>query len=284
MTDRLDITFEGPRVDEAGVSLDDFRKTLDRVQRTLRLMVGHLAGLDTSRGRPPGLVREQSALRLLGTLPGSLVAELELAPPKGTQLRQDSHGAVALGAILAATGVDDPALPEPVRECLATIGTDLSSEVVAVSLGDAGGSRRVRIVRRPGEGRRRAAEREPALVYGLLLEVNWENGTAQLHEPYGDADRYVRLRFDSALNDNLLRLAMQYVEVRGHGRFNDDGDWIEVRVEEIAATRSMWEPFDMDAFLNDPNPKIFDPEEVIRASEPFDADEFLRAIREGRNV
>ncbi len=40
----------------------------------------------------------------------------------------------------------------------------------------------------------------------------------------------------------------------------------------------------MEAFLNDPNPKIFDPETVVRASEPFDVDEFLRGIYEGRNV
>lgn len=285
MADHLDITFEGPRVDEAGVSLDDFRRALDNVQRALRLMAGHLAGLDPARGRPPESVREQSALRLRGMSRGSFVAELELAPPEGARLRQESHGRAALAAILAANGVDDPALPESVRECLSEAATGLSAEVVAVSLGDAGGKRRIRIARRPGGvRRRRAAEREPALVYGLLLEVNWENGTAQLHEPYGDAGRYVRLRFDSGLSGDMLRLATQYVEVRGHGRFDDDGDWSEVQVEEIAATRSMWEPFDMDAFLNDPNPRIFDPGEVIRASEPFDVDEFLRVIREGRDV
>jgi hypothetical protein len=55
-------------------------------------------------------------------------------------------------------------------------------------------------------------------------------------------------------------------------------------VEEIQGARSWNEPFNLEAFLNDPNPKIFDPDKVIRASEPFDVHEFIRVIREGRDV
>ena len=47
----------------------------------------------------------------------------------------------------------------------------------------------------------------------------------------------------------------------------------------ITSTRSWSEPFDLDAFRNDPNPKIFDPEKVVTVSDPFDVDEFLRIIR-----
>ncbi len=42
------------------------------------------------------------------------------------------------------------------------------------------------------------------------------------------------------------------------------------------------EPFDMEVFLNDPNPNVFDPEKVVRASEPFDVDEFIRFIHDAR--
>ena len=44
------------------------------------------------------------------------------------------------------------------------------------------------------------------------------------------------------------------------------------------------EPFDLEAFLNAPNPRIFDPERVVMASEPFDVDEFVRVIHEGREI
>lgn len=36
--------------------------------------------------------------------------------------------------------------------------------------------------------------------------------------------------------------------------------------------------------MNDPEPKIFDPDRIIPASEPFDVDEFIRTIHEGRDV
>ena len=285
MTDRLDVTFEGPRVGEDGVPLDDFRKTLEQVQRALRLMVGHLAGIDPARGRPPDLVREQSALRLLGTSPGSLVAALGLAPPGGTQIRQEDHGREALRTILDSEGVDDPALPQPVRECFAAMGADLSPELVAVSLGGAEGVRGIRIERRTrGRRRRPETEYEQALLYGLLMEVNWERRTAQLHEPYGDNDRYVQFGFEPALGGDMQRLATQYVKVRGRGQFGGDDRWSNVQAEEIEGVRSMWEPFDRDAFLNDPNPKIFRSEDVVGAVEPFDVDEFLRVIREGRDA
>ena len=122
---------------------------------------------------------------------------------------------------------------------------------------------------------------EPALVEGRLMEVNWAYGTAELHYiPH----RIVPLRFDPALNDDMRRLATQYVEIRGRGCFNDNDEWDIIYVEQITCTRSWSEPFDLEAFRNDPNPKIFDPEKVVTVSDPFDVDEFLRAIQEGRNV
>ena len=56
-----------------------------------------------------------------------------------------------------------------------------------------------------------------------------------------------------------------------------------VHVEQLSETRSGSEPFDLDASLNDRNPKLFDPNDVVTASEPFDVDEFLRGIYEARD-
>ncbi len=44
------------------------------------------------------------------------------------------------------------------------------------------------------------------------------------------------------------------------------------------------QPFDVDRFVNDPEPKVFDPNRIVPASEPFDVDEFIRTIHEGRDV
>ena len=122
---------------------------------------------------------------------------------------------------------------------------------------------------------------EPALVHGWLMEVNWACGTAKLHLVHG---RVVPLRFEPALNDDMRRLATQYVEIRGRGRFNDNDNWNMVFVEQVSGTRSWSEPFDLEAFRNAPNPKIFDPEKVVTVSEPFDVDEFIRTIQEGRDA
>ena len=122
---------------------------------------------------------------------------------------------------------------------------------------------------------------ESALVEGRLMEVNWACGTAELHF---NPQRVVPLRFDPVLNDDMRRLATQYVEIRGRGRFKDNDEWDIIYVEQITSTRSSSEPFDLEAFRNNPNPKIFDPEKVVTVSEPFDVDEFLRAIQEGRDA
>ena len=124
-------------------------------------------------------------------------------------------------------------------------------------------------------------EPETALLHGWLKEVNWDKGTAQLHDVLGG---YTRLVFDSALSLDMQRLATQFVEVRGSGRLDADDDWTSVHVEGISGTPSGREPFDLDAVVNDPNPKLFDPDRMVTAREPFDVDEFVRVIHEGRDV
>ena len=116
---------------------------------------------------------------------------------------------------------------------------------------------------------------EDALLYGWLKEVNRHTGTAQLHD-YSSS--YVRLRFGGECAQDMLRMATQFVEIRGRGRFSQSGDWTTVGVEEITAARSLGEPFDMEQFLNDPDPKTFDSDNLVTASEPFDVDEFVRNI------
>ena len=124
---------------------------------------------------------------------------------------------------------------------------------------------------------------EQALLYGWLREVDWGAQTAQLHDTAGGV---VPLTFGPALDEEMRRLETLYLEVRGAGWIDDDRDkWIEVRVEELRETRSWREPFDLEAFLDDPNPKLFDPNKVVTID--LSDDEwaaFDRAVREGREA
>ena len=118
-------------------------------------------------------------------------------------------------------------------------------------------------------------ESEPALIHGRLEDVDAKKGTA-IVTAYMDSR--IPLRFDAPLEGEMLELEGKFVKVKGHGWFDDDDEWLYIQVEEIRGTGSLNKPFDLDEFLNDPNPKIFDPDKVITASEPFDVDEFIRFI------
>ena len=275
----LNVIFEGPGID-SGVPLEDLQKTLQHVQRAFRLMVGHLAGVEQKRGRPSEMLRQQSMLRLRATYPESLVTELVLSPSNDThRSQQQMYGQRALNRILDWQS-EDESFPETVADELHAIGSDLSPDVSAVRLGDPHNGRFVEF-RRTERGQPVEDRLDRAFVHGWMKEVNWDRRTTQLHRSVGN---YIQLRFDAAHDGDMLLLATQYVEVSGQGRFNNDGDWTTVHVKRISGTRSGREPFDLDEFLNDPNPKIFDPEKVVTASEPFDVDRFVGIIHEGRDV
>ena len=281
MSTPLHVAFEGPRVSEAGLSVEDLRKTLEHVQRAVRLMVGHLIGADPSpRGRPLKFVRDQSALRLVRTAPGSLVAELALSPPLGDQLLWD-YGHQAVNRLLRWKGDQDPSLPQGVVKELKAVRNELSEEIYLVRLSSPGTESSLTLTRMSQVHEPSTAEEIDATLQGRLMMVDWKRRTAQLHD-YGQP--VVRLRFDAALDKDMQRHATQYVEVRGRGTFAADGSLVDFHVGQLKGTRSSMQPYDLDELLNAPDPKIFDPEKVVRTSEPFDVDEFMRIIREGRDA
>ena len=172
-------------------------------------------------------------------------------------------------------------IPKPLRDRL---GLHRGAEV-EVTPHDGGVLIRRRDVASPASRHGAAGPADDAVqaaVGGRLRDVNVEQRTAQLHE-YGRPD-HIPLRFGPALDAEMRRLETQYVEVRGTGCIDDDRDrWIEVWVEELRETRSWREPFDLQAFLDDPNPKLFDSDKVPTidlSDEEFES--FLDAIRIGR--
>ena len=120
-------------------------------------------------------------------------------------------------------------------------------------------------------------EPETALIQGRLEGVDLKRGTARLDNYMDDS---VPLRFDTALEEDVLRLESTHVRVEGKGWISDEDEWVVINIEKIVPTSS--EVRTVEEILNDPNPKLFDPDTVVTASEPFDVDEFLRVIYEGR--
>lgn len=276
----LVVTLDGPRRGEGdGVLAEDFARVLTAVSKAMRLMVGHLGGRSPRPGRWPAWVEEQSRLKLAPTRSGSFVAELTHDVSPDTWRINDDYGERAFAALKNWDGEEDLSLPKQVTDCLYDTASRLSKGTT-LWFGDSTRPRRVRVMR-VSESPAAYAETLDAILHGWLKAVNWQRRTAQLHD-YGGG--YVRLRFDRALDDEMRRLATQYVEVRGRGELNEQDQWTVVRVEELLETRSDSEPFDLDAFLRTPNPKRFVPARMVTASVPFDVDGFNRAIREARDL
>lgn len=280
---KLIVTFEGPHVGEDGVPPEDMQAALGHVQRAFRYLVDHLRGDADRSGSPSGPVRRGGLLRQGAPSAGSVEAELVLSTKSDNGQPPADH-CLAVERLLdwrEDSGDGGDQFPPIVAEELAAIGSDLSPAVSAVRLADPASGRCMELQRKePAESLGEPIE--DAWLHGWLKEVNWHDRTAQLH--VGDGT-LVPLCFDEPLDWEMLRLATSFVHIRGRGCIDDDADrWETVHVEQISGTRSCREPFDREAFLNDPNPKIVDLDDLVTASEPFDVDEFLRTIYEGRRA
>ena len=275
---KLSVTLDGPGIGREGILFSEFAAAVEGVQDALRLMVQHVGQRQTNRGQPPRWVRDESSFRFTGISYGSFSAELVLEPPPSGQASLEELGSAALTALMDWDGSEDSTLPPAVTAKLHEIYSSVR-ESVQVWYGEPDDPRKVLITRRKTPVSITSAQTD-ALLYGWLYEVNWDKHTAQLHNYRGD---YVNLRFPDELSQDMLRLATQYVEISGTGRINASDRWTSVHVHRINPTRAWDRPADMGDLLNDPNLKVFDPQTIITASEPFDVDEFLRFIRQARD-
>ena len=118
---------------------------------------------------------------------------------------------------------------------------------------------------------------ERVLLHGRLKNVSLRYRTAKLHR-YNE--KPVPLCFDAKMDHKMIRLRDKYIEVRGHGVINEEEDrWESVQVERARHERNS-----VDELLNNPKPKIFDPDDFITldlTDEEWEG--FDRAIRESRD-
>ena len=270
---RLDLRFDGPEI-ASGIEVDDLWRTVRRLRRALLRLLEHDPEQIPPEGRETGWAQRESAMRIGAPTPGSLLVPVSVGPTGGSTPAWRDFREAAIARLL-----DRDDLPRVVEGELEAIAGGLSEAVSSVRLGDPANGRGLELRRRTREvAETEVAEGdEIAILDGWLREVNWAEGTAQLHDYYGE--RIVRLRFEPALADAITRRANDFALIRGRGAFDADGNWKVVQVQEVRGPRSYREPFDREAFLNDPNAEVFDPAAMVRCSEPFDVDEFLRHSR-----
>ena len=126
---------------------------------------------------------------------------------------------------------------------------------------------------------------EPARTQGMLMEVNWRERTAQLHptRPF-PGERHVPLRFPPALDAEMLRHATRFVMLAGKARYAENDDCTLFVVEEVIPSRGS-KPFSREELEEAlARARVFREEGIVRCSEPFDVEEFIRVIHEARDV
>ena len=114
-------------------------------------------------------------------------------------------------------------------------------------------------------------------LHGRLKNVSLRYGTAELHRY---SEEPVPLRFDRKLDYKMIRLRNKYIKIKGRGVLNEEED----RWESIQVERAKYERNSVDELLNNPKPKIFDPDDFITLDLTDEEwEEFDRAIRESRD-
>ena len=113
-------------------------------------------------------------------------------------------------------------------------------------------------------------------VRGRILEVDWKDGTADLHTPAG----VIHMEFAEDRSEDLRMFATRYVEVMGRADLTEDGDIRALAVETIESTLdddSFWHPLSLAELIRAQGIRPYTFPEPLD-DDPFDVDEFLAAI------
>ena len=287
MAQELRLSFNGPEISKTGVPLADLHQTFKHLQNAHWLAVSHLEDATTPTGQAPAWIKRNCGLRLMRISPGSLTAELGIAPLTDARASYIDSSQKAIDLIMQWPPESNNPPPAPIAKELSRLGKSLSPEIDSVSLHHPDNDRTLDIPRNNQAKRKTHATTPPeapteiltAILHGQIMAVDWSNRTAQMHRRTGPT---VTLQFDAAMDDEIHRLARVFVEVKGQGSIDHNDKWGIVQIEQIESTQSFNQPFDFEAFRKRPNPKVFDASDIVTASEPFDVDEFLRGIYEAR--
>ncbi len=212
------------------------------------------------------------------------MAHFDVGPALEGQIPMDDLSGEAVIALLESEENNGAGMPQPATDEIRLLGERLSSDISAVSIATAKSGKKLRLGRTVAHRTTQASEEVDATLYGWLREVNWAKGTAQLHDYLGDG--YISLTFGEALALAMRQLATESVRVIGKGQFDRDDSWSKFTVNDVTAASGRHGPFSMEAFLENPSPKIFGvgppPPQIQLTEEEFDS--FVNAVKEGRQA
>lgn len=220
--------FEGPAVARGRVSVPEFVRVLDGIQRSLVIVGQDLMGRQRTRGPVPQTYTEQLTLELVATEPGSFTATLALPEPRTPALID--LGEEALDKVLEGIEAE-------FKKSVAPVLSEAARAVVRETILKAVG-RDTRLTIRGGKARREIVISEDAVnqaqafvaemprprgrtqLVGRLLEIDFKDHTAEVWDASG---RMTRVRFDEELADVLKAAARMQVVVEGDAEVDDRG-------------------------------------------------------------
>ncbi len=230
---QITVHLEGPRVAKGRLSVDDFGRLIKGIQLSIKRIGLNRAG---RHGRGPGrLPREIEAacsLEVVSLDRGSLSVTLALPEPSDQASLFDDPGEEALALLVDGLGQIEQlteSWPEPIDQSVIESLLDVSRlldrgiERVEVRLGDRRVLRRAAMNLQVRSRLRSQIERplpSETSTVGLLMEIDFKDHTAEVHEPSGNV---VRLSFTPDEDELMREAAKARVRVFGEGERHPDG-------------------------------------------------------------
>ena len=126
--------------------------------------------------------------------------------------------------------------------------------------------------------RAKANGEKPFRINGLLTHVDAESRTGRIE--WLDEERAISFAPDLLMQ--LPELVGRTVWVTGSGRFEADGTLACIDVDDVEEGKWGLTPSEFIELQARRGLMKFDPDALVRSSEPFDVDEFLETIYEAR--
>ncbi len=229
----ITVHLEGPRVTKGRLSVDDFGRLTKGIQLAVkRIGLGRAGRPGGGPGRLPKEIEAACSLEIVALHPGSLSLTLGLPePPTQTSFFADP-GEEALALLVdGISQIERSPQPWPesidfgVIEPLLDVSRlfDRGIEDIELLLVAEKARRRARITRQVRDRLRSQIERPlPSEIsaVGLLMEIDFKDHTAEIHEPSGNV---VRLLFAGEEDELMREAAKSRVMAFGEGERHPDG-------------------------------------------------------------
>ena len=240
---QLTVHLDGPRVARGHIGVDDFSRLVHSLQLALKRTASRRAGrIGRGPGRLPRDIEAACSLEIIALEKGSLSVTLALPEPPDQATFLPDAGEEALSVLMdsISTLTDaDTAWPEDldvtILEPLLDISRLLDRGIERIELrsGPETAVRRVTIDPPMRERlRSRIARQAPSeiSVVGLLLEVDFKDHTAEVHEATG---RVVKLSFPLEEDERIRMAAKSRVRAFGMGERAPDGRLVRLMLSRL---------------------------------------------------